>query len=62
MDPILLTTILSCSQVIGLANRIQGIALLSSQQKAEIVIELRKSVPSCPVVIKPNDAKTKSGN
>jgi hypothetical protein len=52
MEPLLLTTILSCQQVIGIVNRLQGIALLNSQQKAQIIVELRNSVPSCPIKIK----------
>jgi hypothetical protein len=62
MEPLLLTTILSCQQVIGIASRLQKIALLSSQQKMEIVELLRASVPSCPVIIKSYDTKAKSGD
>lgn len=59
--PILLTTFLSCSQVIGIANRIQAIMGLTYQQKIEIVNELRKVVPSCPVIIT-NSGKTTKHN
>jgi hypothetical protein len=52
MVSVFLTTFLSCSQVLGIANRIQVIVGLSYQQKMEIVNELRKVVPSCPVIIK----------
>jgi hypothetical protein len=52
MGSLFLTTILSCNQVVGVLNRLQNIALLSSQQKNEILAELRKTVPSCPVIIK----------
>lgn len=62
MEPLFLVTILDCQQVNSIANRLQGIALMTVQQKTEIVIELRKSVPSCPVVIKGNDSKKKSSN
>jgi hypothetical protein len=64
MEPILLTTILTCQQVIAIANRLQNIALLNSQQKVEIILELRNSVPSCPVKIgeDKNDKSKKSGN
>jgi len=64
MEPILLTTILTCQQVIGIVNRLQNIALLNSQQKIEIILELRNSVPSCPVKIgeDKNDKSKKSGN
>jgi len=62
MEPLFLVTILNCQQVSLIANRLQGIALLTPQQKIEIVTELRKSVPSCPVVIKGNEPKKKSSN
>jgi hypothetical protein len=62
MGSLFLTTILSCNQVIGVLNRLQNIALLTPQQKTEILVELKKVVPSCPVIIKPNDSKTKAGN
>lgn len=64
MEPILLTTILTCQQVIAIANRLQNIALLNPQQKLEIISELRNSVPSCPVKIEEdkNDKSKKSNN
>lgn len=62
MEPLFLVTILNCQQVNAIANRLQGIALLTQQQKIEIVTELRKSVSSCPVVIKGNEPKKKSSN
>ena len=52
MEPILLTTILTCQQVIDIVNRLQNIVILTSQQKIEIILELRNSVPSCPLKIK----------
>lgn len=62
MFSVVLTTFLSCSQVIAIANRLQSIALLTSQQKASIIEEVRKSVPSCPLVIKNNERTTKTRN
>jgi hypothetical protein len=62
MGSLFLTTILSCNQVIGVLNRLQNIALLSPQQKVEILAELKRVAPSCPVIIKSNDKKTKAGN
>jgi hypothetical protein len=49
---IFLVTVLNCSQVNAVAQKLQGIALLTSKQKIEIVQELRKVVPSCPIIIK----------
>jgi hypothetical protein len=62
MGALFLTTILSCHQVAIIANRLVNISLLTSQQKNEILIELRKTVPSCPLIIKANDSKRNSGN
>jgi hypothetical protein len=52
---IFLITFLSCSQVQTVVNRLQGIAMLTPQQKTEIAQELKKVVPSCPVIIRKND-------
>jgi hypothetical protein len=49
---IFLVTFLNCSQVQGIAQKLQNVAMLTPQQKTEIVEELKKSVPTCPVVIK----------
>jgi hypothetical protein len=49
---IFLVTFLNCSQVQAIANRLQNIALLTPEQKTEIIQELRKVVPTCPVIIK----------
>jgi hypothetical protein len=62
MGSLFLTTILNCNQVMGVLVRLQNIALLTPQQRVEIVTELKRVVPSCPVIIKPNDPKTKAGN
>jgi hypothetical protein len=52
MSVLFLTTILSCSDIIMIANRLVGVKLLSSEQKTEILWELKKVVPSCPLIIK----------
>lgn len=62
MFSIFLVTILSCEQVILIANRLQSIALLTPQQRIGIIQELKKSVPTCPVVIKNNDRTKKGSN
>lgn len=56
MGTLFLTTILSCQQVTGIANRLVTVKLLSPEQKLEILLELKKVVPSCPLIIK-TDAK-----
>jgi hypothetical protein len=57
MGYLFLTTILNCNQVMGVLTRLQNIALLTPQQRVEIAIELKKVVPSCPVIIKPIENK-----
>jgi hypothetical protein len=49
---IFLVTFLSCGQVQIIMNRLQNIALLTLEQKAEIAQEIKKVVPSCPIIIK----------
>jgi hypothetical protein len=49
---IFLITFLSCNQVFAISNKLQNIAMLSPEQKIAIVEELKKIVPTCPVVIK----------
>ena len=57
MFTLFLTTILSCSDIVGIANRLVNVKLLTPQQKIEILLELKKVVPSCPLVIKSNERK-----
>lgn len=53
---ILSTTIISCHQLFGIVNRIQQVLSLTSQQKNELIWELKKVVPSCPIkVIEKNE-------
>lgn len=44
--------ILTCNQLIGIMNRLQEIVNLTPQQKIGIIQELRKVVPSCPLMVK----------
>lgn len=57
MGTLFLTTVLSCSQVLSVAYRLANISFLSARQKTEIIMELQRTVPSCPVIIKKNDSK-----
>ena len=58
---ILLTTTISCSDAISIINRLVNVVNLSNQQKIEITQTIRQSIPSCPLIIKPNDSKRTSG-
>jgi hypothetical protein len=55
---IFLLTFLSCSQLYSVVTRLQNVIHLTPQQKAEIVLELRKVVPTCPVIIKQDGRPT----
>ena len=45
---ILLATIISCSQLYIIVNRLQSIIGINYQQKMEIIEELKRIVPFCP--------------
>ena len=55
---VILSAVITCSQAISLINRITNVAGLNSQQKLEIVKEVRKVVPSCPVTIQKDVPKS----
>lgn len=44
-------TIISCTQAINLINRVTSVMGLTDLQKKEIITEIKKVVPSCPVII-----------
>jgi hypothetical protein len=46
------STIISCSKALNIIYRIQRVVGLTEVQKTEIVQEIRKVVPFCPVTIK----------
>lgn len=54
---ILSTTIISCSQAIQLISNVSKVVGLSGQQRMEIIDEIKKIVPSCPVIIKENERR-----
>lgn len=51
MVVLLSTTVISCSQAFGIIDRLRDVVGLSSQQKMEIILELKKLIPSCPIKI-----------
>jgi hypothetical protein len=56
---IFLVAFLSCNHLSAIANRLQNIAILTTQQKNEIMMELIKVVPTCPVIIHQNEQHRK---
>jgi hypothetical protein len=47
-----LTVSISCSQAWNLLQRITQVVGLTELQKTEIISEIRKTIPFCPVTIK----------
>lgn len=45
-------TIISCSQALQIIDRLQKIVGLTPIQKKEILIEMKKVIPSCPITVK----------
>lgn len=52
MISLFLTTTISCYDVLGIIHRLKEVAGLTQIQKYEIIQEVRKTVPSCPIIIK----------
>jgi hypothetical protein len=44
-------TIITCQQAILIVNRLQQVVGLNYEQKIEIISEIHKIIPSCPVII-----------
>lgn len=59
MVPLILSTIISCSDAVGFINRITFSLKLTPQQKIEIVTEIRKLIPTCPVTVKKDESRKK---
>jgi len=45
------STIISCSDALSLINRLTKVVGLNEVQRTEIVQEIRKVIPSCPVKV-----------
>ena len=61
MVALLLTTTISCSDAFSIINRLTKVVGLTTQQRIEIIQTVQKSIPSCPLIIKPNDTKRTPG-
>jgi hypothetical protein len=49
---LLLTASITCTQAVNLLQRLTKVVGLTELQKTEIIVEIRKTIPSCPVTIK----------
>jgi hypothetical protein len=45
------STIISCSDALSLINRLTKVVGLTEVQRTEIVQEIRKVIPSCPIKV-----------
>jgi hypothetical protein len=54
---VLLTATISCSQALNILNRLTSVVGLTPQQKVEIIAEVRKSIPFCPIKIIKDDGR-----
>ena len=50
-------SIITCSQAFGLVNRISNVVGLTPQQRLDVIQEVRKVIPSCPVTIQKDVSK-----
>ena len=55
MVTLLLTTTISCADALSIIDRLTKVAGLTPIQKTEIIQEVRKTIPFCPVTIKKDD-------
>lgn len=55
MVVILSTAVISCSQALNIIQRITSVVGLSEAQKSEIVKEIRKTIPYCPIKVVKDD-------
>ena len=46
------STIVTCSQAMSIIQRVYKVAGLNDSQKTEILQEIRKVIPFCPVTVK----------
>ena len=44
-------TIISCLQALTIFNRLDNVIGLTPTQKIEVIQEIRKVIPSCPILI-----------
>ena len=62
MVPLLLSTVITCSGAIAVLNRLTSVVRLTSQQKMEIVFEIKQIIPTCPITVKKDESTKKQSN
>lgn len=51
------TAVISCSQAMNIIQRLTNVVGLSESQKIEIIQEIRKTIPFCPVKVIKDDGR-----
>ena len=54
MVALFLTTTISCSQALGILNKIKSNNSISDFIKTELIATIRETIPTCPVIVKEN--------
>jgi hypothetical protein len=57
---VLLTTTITCAQALNIINRLTNVVGLTETQKIEIIQEVRKTIPFCPVKIVKDERRNTS--
>lgn len=57
MVVLLSATVISCSQAMNIIHRLTNVTALSELQKIEIIQEVRKTIPSCPIKVVKDDGR-----
>lgn len=57
MVVLLSATVITCSQALGIIQRLTNITALTEQQKNEIIQEVRKTIPFCPIKVVKDDGR-----
>ena len=52
MVALFITTTINCSDALSIIQRLTRVVGLTELQKTEIVQEIRKTIPFCPVIVK----------
>lgn len=55
MIPLIVSTIITCSDAFSMINRISSSIGLTNQQRIDIIVEIRKLIPTCPITIKKDE-------
>ena len=55
MVTLLLTVTISCSDALNIIHRLSRVVGLTPIQRTEIIQEIRKVAPVCPIIIKKDD-------